>query len=222
MDFLKSFKTIDSRLKKLGTKERAINEKRYLKSEHIHYGCVFADITKTVTPFINKHEVSELYELATKLWLSNVFDNMIAATRILRHKKIPPSDKLWKTVKKFMPKAQGWALADALASPAGKCIVSHERYFIDLQKWTTAKDLWKRRAVLVFTLPYARAGVNTKPIFKIMQEYMHEDEWFIHKAIGWWLRDLSKVKPNVVIKFVNDHEMYLKTVAKKEALRKIS
>ena len=44
-------------------------------------------------------------------------------------------------------------------------------------------------------------------------------EWFIQKAIGWWLRELSKRDPQRVRRFLADHGAALGGVARREAIK---
>jgi 3-methyladenine DNA glycosylase AlkD len=44
----------------------------------------------------------------------------------------------------------------------------------------------------------------------------NDPEWFIQKAIGWWLRELSKRTPSRVQRFLHQHSQ-LKSVARREA-----
>jgi 3-methyladenine DNA glycosylase AlkD len=46
-----------------------------------------------------------------------------------------------------------------------------------------------------------------------------DPEWFIQKAIGWWLRELSKRDPKRVRQFLTDHGPKLRGVAKREATK---
>jgi 3-methyladenine DNA glycosylase AlkD len=44
-------------------------------------------------------------------------------------------------------------------------------------------------------------------------------EWFMQKAIAWWLRDLSKRDPERVKKFLELHGAKMRKFAQKEARR---
>jgi len=47
--------------------------------------------------------------------------------------------------------------------------------------------------------------------------YTPDHAWFIQKAIGWWLRDLSKHDPDRVYAFCEKHADEMKPFAVKEA-----
>ena len=42
-------------------------------------------------------------------------------------------------------------------------------------------------------------------------------QWFIQKAIGWWLRELSKRDPDRVRRFLAEHGAAMKAFARREA-----
>jgi len=55
-------------------------------------------------------------------------------------------------------------------------------------------------------------------LFEFMDDHAHESEFFIAKAIGWALRDLSRIDNSAVKKFLADHPE-LNRVAVREALK---
>jgi 3-methyladenine DNA glycosylase AlkD len=46
-----------------------------------------------------------------------------------------------------------------------------------------------------------------------------DPDWFIQKAVAWWLRDLSKRDPNRTRAFIDAHGDQMKPFARKEATR---
>ena len=51
--------------------------------------------------------------------------------------------------------------------------------------------------------------------------YVTDPEWFIQKAVAWWLRDLSKHDAPRVVAFLKAHGDQMKPFARKEAGRKL-
>lgn len=208
-------------LKALGSAARAESEKRYHKSQRVHWG-VSAPLTdKLIREYTSRLGENELLQMAKELWETDVFDLMTSAERILAHKKIQPSKNLWVLIKKWMRQVDGWGLEDNLARVVWKCIATDEAILNDLEKWTDHKNFWYRRAVLVFTLPYAKPGKSPERMLGWAEKYVDDREWFIQKAIGWWLRDLGQHNPERVVKFLQPHWHRLMYVAKKESTRKL-
>jgi 3-methyladenine DNA glycosylase AlkD len=92
----------------------------------------------------------------------------------------------------------------------------------EVEEWTHHSDFWMRRATLVYTLPFAKPGQDPERMLTWASGYASDPEWFIQKAIGWWLRVLGAHNPARVILFLNNNGHLLKGVAKKEALRKLA
>jgi 3-methyladenine DNA glycosylase AlkD len=47
--------------------------------------------------------------------------------------------------------------------------------------------------------------------------YADDKDWFIQKAVAWWLRDLSKHDPARTAAFLEEHGPRMKSFARKEA-----
>ena len=101
--------------------------------------------------------------------------------------------------------------------PSGKFLVrSHASY---RQTWIENPHVWTRRAALVFTLPWAKEKRDPERMLEWAARLVDDREWFIQKAIGWWLRELSKRDPKRVRRFLTEHGKRLKGVAKREATK---
>lgn len=201
---------------------RAVADQRYHKSVREHWGVAVPQCDKLAKSFAQGLNEEELIALAENLWMTNLFDPMMCASKILSLTRVKPSPLLWKTIKKFLKNVDGWALEDCLAHAAWKCILANETLLDDLEKWTTHPNFWMRRATLVYTLPFAKKGKNPDRMLEWASIYSTDSEWFMQKAIGWWLRVLGEHNPERVLVFLKTHWPHLKSVARKEATRKLS
>ena len=89
--------------------------------------------------------------------------------------------------------------------------------------------MWTRRAALVITLPWTKQPFPSAQDRAIRERvlgwaavYVSDPEWFIQKAVAWWLRDLSKHDPDRVRAFLDAHCMQMKAFARKEAAKYLS
>ncbi len=210
-----------SQLEALGTPARAVADQKYHKSSRVHWGVTNRDKRKLISELVKGRSEQELLQIAQDLWITDLFDPMICAAIIVSAKKVQPSPHLWKTIVCFLKDVDGWALEDQMAHAAWKCILSNEALLDEVESWTEHSNFWMRRAALVYTLPYAKPGRNPERPLRWASTYVQDREWFIQKAIGWWLRDLSEHNPIRVVEFIKVHEKDLMYVAKKEARRKI-
>ena len=90
--------------------------------------------------------------------------------------------------------------------------------------WTASDHMWTRRAALVATLPWTKQN-HPKPqdlerrdrILGWAAGYVPDRDWFIQKAVAWWLRELSKHDPDRVHAFLDSHAQAMKPFAVREA-----
>lgn len=198
--------------------ERAIQEKRYHKSTWVHWGVFAPKMDEAIREALDGAETSTQLALARELWREDVWDLKIAAGRLLSRKAIPADAKLWRFVVERMNDLDGWAIADTLANVGSRCLIA-DPYRLDLvETWVSSPHLWTRRASLVFTLPWTKGqGRDPERMLGWAARLRDDREWFIQKAIGWWLRELSKRDPERVRAFLAEHGAALKGVALREA-----
>jgi 3-methyladenine DNA glycosylase AlkD len=83
-------------------------------------------------------------------------------------------------------------------------------------EWSISDNIWLKRVAIDFQQEY-KAETNTDLLEKIICNNLGSDEFFINKAIGWSLRDYSKVNPEWVKAFLIKHKGQLSTLSLKEA-----
>ncbi|ETW95469.1 MAG: hypothetical protein ETSY1_30455 [Candidatus Entotheonella factor] len=200
---------------------QAERAKTYNKSAREHWGIRAPRLDAVIKPYVRAHDVPALLRLSHDLWQTDVFDLMIVAGRILAQKKIPASADLWRLLTAYLDDVDGWALEDQLYHAAWKCLLQTPALLDEIETWTVHENMWMRRAALVYTLPYAKPGYDPERMLTWMGTYASDPEWFIQKAIGWWLRELGTHNPQRVVAFLNAYGDHLKGVAWKEATRKL-
>lgn len=87
-----------------------------------------------------------------------------------------------------------------------------------VEKWIASEHMWLQRCALLFQLKY-KSEVDTELLSYAIRSLLGSKEFFINKAIGWALRQYSRVNPSWVIDFANSNT--LANLSRKEALRLI-
>ncbi len=85
-----------------------------------------------------------------------------------------------------------------------------------LIRWRKSRNLWLRRACILFQLNYKQA-TDFALLQEIIRENLGSREFFINKAIGWALRQYTRVDPNGVRKFVRATPLH--PLSAREALK---
>ena len=165
---------------------------------------------------------------AHALWESGIFEARIAAGKLLTKARIKDDMAIWSEITRWVPQFGGWAIADHACKAGERRLIADPTRLDLVETWTSAPDFWTRRAALVMTLPWAKF-TNPKPEQITQRErilgwtatYSSDQEWFIQKAVSWWLRTLSTHDPDRVRAFMTDHGDNLKPFARKDATRKL-
>ncbi|AEA43138.1 DNA alkylation repair protein [Fluviicola taffensis] len=109
-----------------------------------------------------------------------------------------------------------WDSVDAIASNyLGKWAKFYpEKARETFEKWRFDESFWMQRSCLIYQLKY-RDEVDSLYLEHLIQQMNGNKEFFIQKAIGWSLRQLSKYKPEDVVEILANNP--IKGLALREA-----
>jgi len=206
--------------------DRAAQAAVYHKVARAYLGIPVPQIDAMADIWRAECNLDDRLTLAADLWRTNIHEARVAASKLLTQARIRPDDAAWALIQSWVPDFDGWALAD-LASTAGAKRLTVDPSRLDaVEAWTTSPHLWTRRAALVITLPFAKSN-TPKPVELAARDrilgwaagYADDRDWFIQKAIAWWVRDLSKHDAPRALAFLAEHGARLKPFAAREAAR---
>ena len=199
---------IAAALRLAGKPERAVNEKRYLKSSLEHYGASVPAITAVVKEFLARNRGMErggLLSLVRELWERPVHETRMAAVELLcRQERLLESSDIG-LLERLLRESRTWALVDPLAiKVVGPLVRRYPRLSSLLDRWSHDDDFWLRRTVLLsYLLPLRHGDSQAFTGFGAYADAMLEErEFFIRKAIGWVLREYSKKRPDGVFEWL--------------------
>lgn len=208
-----------ARLRACCDSERAKWDKAYHKSPWEHWGVAVPKMNAAIAETLAGVAPAIQLGVSSDLWAGPIWDLRIVAARILARKPVPADANLWRFVTARMDDLDAWALADNLSAVGSRCLLADPSRLDLVETWVESPRLWTRRASLVFTLPWTRAGRDPEPMLGWAARLSGDGEWFIQKAIGWWLRELSKRDPARVRRFLSEYGPVLKGVAHREATK---
>ncbi|MGL4320562.1 MAG: DNA alkylation repair protein, partial [Paracoccaceae bacterium] len=150
----------------------------------------------------------------------------VAAAKLLTQARIRPDTAAWDLIAAWVPQFDAWALADHASIAGQKRLVADPSRLDHVESWISHDTMWVRRAALVMTLPWTKQNHPTPQDSAIRARVLGwcvalapDRDWFIQKAIAWWLRDLSKHDAPLAAAFLADHGESLKSFARKEAAK---
>jgi 3-methyladenine DNA glycosylase AlkD len=207
--------------------DRAVHEKRYLKSELRHLGVGLPELRHVVAAFARKHpdlRRAELLRLVRELWKIPVHEYRMAAVELLDRfgSILTPADL--RLVERLIRGSKTWALVDPLAiNVAGGLVERFPELEDELDRWTVDRDFWVRRSALLALLrPLRRGEGDFRRFAGYADRMLEEREFFIRKAIGWVLRETGKVRPRQVARWLRPRAAVASGVTVREAVKYLS
>lgn len=215
---------LEGTLRPLGEPARAEHSQGYLKSDLEFFGLRVPVLRKAVkarlreTPDLDHHAVVAIVEA---LWDSKIFERRAAAVEVLaaRPQLLEPVDL--PLIERMLRQSKTWALVDGLAiDTVGMLLQRHPAIQRELDRWATDEDFWIRRSALLAHLrPLKRGDGDFETFGRQADTMLEEREFFIRKAIGWVLRDMSRKRPQLVIDWIAPRTARASGVTMREVVR---
>ena len=213
-----------ARLEALADAGRAAEMAEYHKVSRRYLGVAVPQIEALVAEWRAALTVEERVALAGGLWETDVHEAMVAAAKLLTQARLRPDQAAWEMIAGWVERFEGWAVADHATIAVQKRLVADPARIAVVEGWTVHPNMWTRRAALVATLPWAKMNFPKDQDLAIREQalgwaadYVADRDWFIQKAVAWWLRDLSKHDAARVRVFLDGPGAGLKSFARKEA-----
>lgn len=182
---------IRSAYSKIKDKERAVNSKRYLKSNYNFYGLRVPDMRKVMKEYqnLNFHEALKLFD---ELWDSENHEEMNSALYLLEGyvKKYPL--EIWKFLMQRINKATSWDLVDEMSTKIlGEILVKNINLINEIKEMSLSKNHWIRRISIVSTLPLIRKN-KLELTWRLAENLVYDEDIYVQKGVGWMLREAGK------------------------------
>jgi 3-methyladenine DNA glycosylase AlkD len=216
-------------LEALADPGRAVEMAAYHKATRSYLGVANPRIDALVADWRAALDVPGRVALARGLWDSDIHEARVAAAKLLTQARIRDDEaQVWAEVARWVPAFDGWATADQACKAIERRLVAVPARLDAAEDWTRDASMWVRRAALVATLPWSKLTHPTaderaarERILGWAAGYVGDRDWFIQKAVGWWLRSLSVQDPARVRAFLEGPGTGLRGFARREATRRL-
>jgi 3-methyladenine DNA glycosylase AlkD len=117
----------------------------------------------------------------------------------------------------------GWDHIDEIAVHLlGYLLQKNPELFAYLKSCAKSENFWKRRVSLIAQIKLFKTDYCDKALFfSICKEQLSDREFFIRKAIGWGLRELSKSDPSAVYGFIYKYKDHMSGLTFREGSRRL-
>ena len=114
-----------------------------------------------------------------------------------------------------------WDLVDVSAPTIGEYLLHEADPMKVLKRLARSKSLWERRASVIFTFAFLRAG-ELEPTYEMAETHLNDEQDLMHKAVGWMLREMGKRDLGLLRTFLKEHVTEMPRTALRYAIEKMS
>lgn len=216
-------------LEALADPTRAAEMAAYHKAPRRYLGVALPQIEPLTDRWRAEHDLAGRVRIASALWDSDIHEARIAASKLLTQARIPQGEPLvWNEFLRWVPGFDAWAIADHACKVGERRLVAEPARLDVVESWLGDPNMWVRRAALVATLPWtkqnhpspAETGARER-ILGWAATLVSDRDWFIQKAVAWWVRSLSAHDPARARAFLAGPGAALKPIAQRDAARRL-
>lgn len=187
----------------------------YLKGAVPYYGVKTPHVRRIVVAWRAKWKLHEwppqrqLNLVCQLISLPHAEEKFAGALYIQMHlvRALPADDLLDAAEKMFQRNAFGdWSSSDWFSVRAlAEVVRADRRAAARIAGWTTADDLWQKRAAAVALRPVVRDRDSLPLVRRVAAALVGDPRRFIQTGIGWLISDLSKEFPDEAARIVERH-----------------
>jgi 3-methyladenine DNA glycosylase AlkD len=208
----------------IGDRKRAIGAQAYMKDIAPFIGVATPlrrVLVKKLALNLKVPTSAELGATAKALWKMDEREFQYAANDLIDiHVGVADKNFLEAHVEYLVIHKSWWDTVDGLGSVAISPLT--DKYGCEklMEKWNNSDNIWLNRAAIQHQRG-RKYETDVKLVLRYCDDHSESTEFFIVKAIGWALRDLVRIDPGAVQKFLKEHPD-LGRVAVREAERGLS
>lgn len=185
-----------------GNQDKSISMKAYMKDLFPFLGVSSPErkeIQKKHFPQWKKERFADPIDIAKLVWNQKEREFSYVAMDWMKANSIWKQAGSIQQIEKWLLANSWWDTVDFLAST---CVGGYFLNYPDerdvwIEKWNNSNNFWLNRTALIFQLKY-KNKVDSDLLFALIDTHKNQSEFFIRKAIGWALRELSKTQPELV------------------------
>jgi len=165
-------------------------------------------LQKATRPLYDK-----LAEVIIELWSLEEREFQYFAIVLLEKYKKDFSHDTLPLIEHMLVEKSWWDTVDPVASKlAGHLFkINPELREPVVEKWISSGNFWLERSAILFWLKYKK-DTDWDFLKTTIRRLRNSEEFFVQKAMGWVLREYSKVEPSRVREFITENELPCLTV----------
>lgn len=198
--------------------QQAIKMSSYMKDNFPFLGIPKPRLNEIIKPYIKSatKDAQVDWDFIDLCWKKEYREAQYVGAEYIYaiQKKLTDNDV--KRIKKLIVTKSWWDISDGLDKVIGNLSLKYPSVNDGMLSWSSCDNIWLRRVSINYQQKL-KEKTNTELLEKIICNNLGTDEFFINKAIGWSLRDYSKVNPEWVRSLLTKYESNLSKLSINEA-----
>ena len=198
--------------------EQAQKMSKYMLNKFEYIGIKTPERRKIFKNFFKEYKNEEKidWEFVNKCWENKYREFQYVAADYLKNMKDKLTIDVIPKLKQLVLEKSWWDTIDNLDMTIGALALKDSNVNKILLEWSIDENIWLRRIAIDHQL-LRKEKTNTELLEKILKNNLGQAEFFINKAIGWALRDYSKISPEWVKNFIEKNKENMAKLSIKEA-----
>lgn len=205
---------------------RAEQQQRYMKSNLPYFGVAVPEVRRITraTSRTFRFTSADAWQAAIlSIWRSaERREELYSAVELLND----PTYRAWLSpdridlIQELVVTGAWWDLVDGIASHAtGRMLAAYRAETSTiLRSWSVEEDIWLRRTAILAQLRF-KTDTDRTLLVDVIEPSVERQEFFLRKAIGWALREYSKVEPEFVLDYIARNTDRLSPLTRREGLK---
>lgn len=212
-------------LRERANPDKAVGMQAYMKTEMPFYGVQKPGRTEVLRRLRSEFapgDRGEYEALVTALWeLPHREEKYLAQGVAVEFKEFIVPDSL-PLYRRFVVEGAWWDFVDETATHMIRELVLNypSEVWPVVDSWNDHEDMWLRRTSIICQIG-TKERTDADRLFRFCERRMHEQHFFIRKAIGWALREYARTDPGAVARFASEHREDLSGLSFREATKHI-
>lgn len=205
------------KLEQLSDNKQAEKMSAYMQNKFEFLGIPKPKLKEISKPYLKESRKYDFsWDFVNSCFKKNYREAQYIAITYLSMNSKKLTDKDLPKLKHLILTKSWWETVDSLDSIVGIIVLKYGYLEKTMLEWSISDNIWLKRVAIDFQQKY-KEKTNTKLLEKIIYNNLGSNEFFINKAIGWSLRDYSKINPEWVGNFLVKYKEQLSTLSIKEA-----
>lgn len=204
-------------LEKLKDDNQAIKMANYMQNKFIFLGLPKPKLSNFMRPYLKESKKYSFNWNFIKLCWDKEYREAqyIGIAYLSQNIKFLTKDDL-ENIKYLIVNKSWWETVDSLDAIVGEIVLQNNELEKSMIDWSNSSNMWLRRVAIDYQQRY-KEKTNMEMLEKIIFNNLGSNEFFINKAIGWSLREYSKVNSSWVEDFIKRYKSRMNKLSIKEA-----